>query len=243
MLDKDQRRGSIAFGARVAVGALVAGAVTLVLWFALRPTATLPLDGKLNVLVRPPDRTLEPVAVEQPGAVPVQSGGAMFMDVRLNQPAFAYLVWIDSEGQILPLYPWNNESLEIKDISQSPPERRPTNLVFSPMLGRNWTFGDVTGTETVLLLARRTPLPEGMQLGDLLQSRPPQLQRPTETIALGLTKSGKPDSESKAGGKKDIKLAAFLKPLGEHFELVRAVQFFHAEDGESGRGREGETAR
>src|SRR5439155_15524501 len=72
-------------------------------------TAANSFSGSLNVLVRPPDRTIEPVPVDAPGALPVQSGGAMAIDVELDEPAFIYLVWINSEGNVLPLYPWNNE--------------------------------------------------------------------------------------------------------------------------------------
>src|SRR5439155_23003064 len=93
-------------------------------------TANRPLSRTLTVLVRPPDRTVEPVPVSDPGALPVQSSGAMTIDVELDEPAFIYLVWIDAEGRILPLYPWNNETLEIKDLSAPPPLRRATKRIF-----------------------------------------------------------------------------------------------------------------
>ncbi len=102
-------------------------------WFLSLPGASLSQDGclqagnrnraarrQLTVLVRPPDRHSNPFRSAQPGAVPVQSGGAMCLDVNLNHRPRVF-VWIDSEGQVLPLYPWNNESLEIKDINHPPP--------------------------------------------------------------------------------------------------------------------------
>src|SRR4051794_16754338 len=55
-----------------------------------------PLDGKLIVIVRPPQRAVEPLAVEDPGAVPVKSGGIMSLEVQLDQPACSYLVWLDA---------------------------------------------------------------------------------------------------------------------------------------------------
>ena len=186
-----------------------------------------PLGGKLTVLVRPPDRNLEPVPVQQPGAAPVQSGGAMCLDAMLDEPAFVYLVWIDSDGKILPLYPWNNQRLEITDISQPPPLRRAGKLVFSPLLGNNWTFGEKPGVETIVLLARRTALPEATQLADLLKSSsaPESAKAPQHVVEARLdaiTKAG-----AKSTGDNDPALAAFLQPLHEHFDLIHAVQFTH----------------
>jgi hypothetical protein len=188
--------------------------------------ATKPLSGKLNVLVRPPDRTLDPIAVEQAGAAPVQSGGAMCIDANLDEPAFIYIVWFNSEGQILPLYPWNNERLEVTDVNQPPPVRRAGKLVFSPLLGGNWTFGDKPGTETVVLLARRTPLPEGIEIGKLLKSEgvPSVVGSPNEVVKVELGGAAKSEKGPVQGP-----LAEFLTPLAEHFELVQAVQFGHAD--------------
>jgi hypothetical protein len=172
--------------------------------------------------------------VTEPGALPVRSDGAMCIDVHFNQPAYAYLVWIDSAGQVLPLYPWNNESLEITDIHQPPPLRRPTKLLFSPLLGRSWTFGKTGGVETVLLLARRTPLPPETTLGMLVRalSPTPQLARSSEVIDVHLSGPGVPAAGAYMKGirPEDVPLATFIGPLGDHFEFVRAIQFAHAGD-------------
>jgi hypothetical protein len=204
---------------------------------AAPPPKAGPLDGKLTVLVRPPARTIEPVSIEEPGALPVRSGGAMCLDAHLNQPAFTYLVWLDSEGHVLPLYPWNNERLEIKDINEPPPLRRAGNLVFSPLLGGNWTFGKRGGMETILLLARPTPLPEGTKLGSLLDPLPPatKMHHPQELVVMGLAggdtsvsmllerqRSGDPEAQTA-----DESLRALLVRLGGHFDLIRAIRFAH----------------
>jgi hypothetical protein len=185
-----------------------------------------PLSGKLNVLVRPQDRRLDPVAVEQPGAAPVQSDGAMCIDANLSESGFIYIVWFNSEGQILPLYPWNNERLEVTDVNQPPPVRRAGKLVFSPLLGGNWTFGDKPGTETVVLLARRTPLAEGMEIGKLLKPEgvPSAIGNSNEVVRVELGGAAKSEKGPAQGP-----LAEFLAPLAEHFELVQAVQFGHAD--------------
>src|SRR6187551_3342090 len=90
---------------------LTAGGAWAAYWWGRRPTTkqeTGPLKAELTVLVRPPARASESLAVEEPGALPVRSGGQMSLTVRFNQPALAYLVWIDAEGQVVPLYPWNH---------------------------------------------------------------------------------------------------------------------------------------
>jgi hypothetical protein len=228
----------------LAAVALIAGGIATVFWFAgHRNPGAAPLDGTLTVLVRPPDRKLEPVPVEQPGAVPVQSGGAMFLDAQLNQPAFMYFVWLDSEGQVLPLYPWNNEILEIKDINESPPVRRAGKLVFSPLLGHSWTFSTRAGMETVLLLARRTPLPPEIKLGSLIASpqRYPSANLSEQSVesnkAVVFLKSTARSSDVTVvqDGKKladvvtftEEPLLSILTRLHAHFELIHAVRFPH----------------
>ena len=222
---------------RLAAVFLLAAAACIALPGCGQPK-TQPLDGKFSVLVRPPDRTIEPVPVEDSGALPVQTGGAMCLEVQLNEPAFAYLIWLDCSGQALPLYPWNNESLENKDIHQAPPTRRASNRIFSPQLGNSWAFGDCQGMETVLLLARRTPLPAGRNIGDLLGAPPPPppVRLPNElfvlsvnggsqTVATLLAQNRGAEAESQAA---DERLQQLLLKLAKDFDLVRAVRFAHA---------------
>ena len=195
-----------------------------------------PLDGKLVVIVRPPGQRIESVPVETPGALPVRAGGIMSLEVRLNQPAYTYLVWLDCEGQVLPLYPWNSESLEHKYIHQPPPTRQAAKLVYSPLLGGGWTFGKRGGVETVLLLARRTPLDSKTQLGTLLAPLPsPAMRLRDELVVLGLNTGADSVSTLLANSRGDEQealaadepLRKLLFQLGQHFELVRAVRFAH----------------
>lgn len=208
---------------------LLAGFLFLVLLTSCTAQKTPPLDGKLNVLVRPPDRTIEPISVEQLGALPVRSGGAMCLDVHLNQPAYIYLVWINSAGQLMPLYPWNNETLEILDLDQAPPERRPTKLIFSPLLGKSWPIGEQVGPETVLLLVRRTPLPKEMRIGELIRGLP---QRPEldPSVKLATVQFPKAADSSKDDMTAGSQLTAFAQPLKDQFELVHVVHFAHEND-------------
>src|SRR5262249_46704375 len=131
------------------------------------------LDGTLTVIVRTTERGAESLPVEEDGALPVQAGGIMSLQVQLKQPAFAYLVWIESSAQLLPLYPWNETTLEDKELGQAPPLRKATKILNSPLtVGGGWEFGEVPGMDTVLLLARTTPLPEGTSIAALIGSPP-----------------------------------------------------------------------
>jgi len=219
-------------------GFVIGGAAALAWWHnaPAKPEVKPLLDGKLSVLVRPPDRTIDPVPIDQPGALPVVSGGAMCIDAQLDQPAFIYLVWIDSQRHVSPLYPWNNETLEVTDVNEPPPTRRATKLVFSPLLGRVWTFGDQPGMETVILLARRTALPSDVRLGSFFQSALVHGEAASNTLTTIKLSSGSPQIKiTKLGGNEgagDAKLtgkelSALLETFHEHFDLVEAVQFPH----------------
>src|SRR5262245_24787027 len=153
----------------------------------------------------------------------------MCLDAKLDEPAFIYIVWIDSEGNVLPLYPWNNERLEVTDIRQQPPLRRASKLIFSPQLSNNWTFNDKPGFETVVLLARRTALPESTNLGDLLGASPPPqaAQAPLHIAEARLNATTK--SGAKSTRADNAELTEFLSSLQRHFDLIHAVQFTHAD--------------
>jgi hypothetical protein len=197
-----------------------------------------PLDGELIVFVRKPGSN-ESTRVDEAGALPVRDGWVMHLEAYFNQPACAYLVWLNCEGQAMPLYPWNYNKLDVTDINEPAPVRIPIKVVFSPPLATSWKFGKRGGLETVLLLARRTALPEGTRLGSLIKPLPNTKMRSREELAvLGATrgvdgvstllaKNRGPDDEAK---RVDEPLAALLLGLRDQFELIRAVRFAHDGD-------------
>jgi hypothetical protein len=195
------------------------------------------LEVELRVTVKSSPDAEQVLGIEEADAVPVRAGGWMNLEIHFNQPMFAYLVWLDSQGRATPLYPWNNDATEVTDVNQPPPLRRASQAVLSPMtLGGGWKFGQREGIETVLLLARRTPLDNGVRLGDLL-GKPPtsKIRLPSEVSVLGLD-PGK-DSVStllslNRGSEEEAQAAdepwrALLVRLRDHFELIRAVRFVH----------------
>ena len=224
---------------------VIGGAIALAVWWPRsKPSgqpdaADAPIDGKLIVIVRPPQRAVEPLAVEEPGAVPVRSGGIMSLEVHLDQPGCSYLVWIDAEGQVVPLYPWNHDALEVKDVNQPPPARKASQTISNPPIGSGWKFGKRGGTETVLLLVRRTPLDASVKLGPLLGSvPPPKVRNRGEVALLGMNRGSDAiatltalnrgsDDEARTAA---AELRAAMVRLHEHFEFIRAVRFAHTED-------------
>jgi hypothetical protein len=243
-------------GLLLAVGALMLWVTTPAKPLAALPapsgkvsTASAPSPAsqeyKLNVFVRPPIRATEPLPVEEKGALPVSQGWIMSLQAVLPAPAYTYFVWLDCTGQAIPLYPWNTRELEFKDIGQPPPVRQPTKTVYSPLLGGGWTFGERGGMETVLVMSRSTPLPEGTSVGELLGELPPPVavREPTELVIFEVKDYAKTVTSvvSQARGDEgaakaaDEPLKALLLRLSPHFDLVRAVRFAHVA-GESGVG-------
>src|SRR5256885_1426566 len=70
-------------------------------WFSSPPST--PLDGELILAIRQPGAS-DISRVDQAGALPVRADGSMTAEIHFNQPAYAYLVWIDADGQLVPLY-------------------------------------------------------------------------------------------------------------------------------------------
>jgi hypothetical protein len=188
------------------------------------------------IVVRSAGGATDGLLVDEAGALPVRAGDWMSMEVRFNQPAFTYLVWLDCQGQAVPLYPWNYDSIEVKDLNQPPPARRPSKVIISPTLGTGWKFGQRGGLETVLLLARRTPLSEDTRLGSLLGTLPTAkvrlrdevavfgLEGGSDSVSTLLASNRGPEEEARAA---DEPLRALLVRLRDHFDLIRAVRFAH----------------
>jgi hypothetical protein len=222
----------------LAVLILLASGAVLAWWRgSLTSPGETPLDGELNIVVRSAGGVKDNLRVEDPGALPVRANDWMSVEVHLNQPAFTYLVWLDCNGQAVPLYPWNYDSIEVTDLDQPPPARRPAKVIISPTLGTGWQFGPRGGLETVLLLARRTPLSESTRLGTLLGSLPTAKLGPRDELAiLGLGGGSGSVSMMLASNRgpeegvraADEPLRALLVRLRDYFELIRAVRFAHA---------------
>ena len=194
-----------------------------------------PLAGHLTVTLRSAQGG-QARSLSEAGAVPVGHGDLFTVDARLSEPAFIYLVWLSADARIVPLYPWNDDALEVHEVAQPPPRRRPTHFVMCPAQSSSWTLGQRDGTETLLLLARRQPLTDAAALaqvlaGATLQSDPSLAQpqwitlqgtAPKRAVTRALGRHDEPPSPGDGGPLEDL-----LRKLGDQFELVQAVQFPH----------------
>jgi hypothetical protein len=221
----------------LAAGALlILGTIGGFAYWRTRSSAV-PFEAKFSVGVRP-DMTRPIVLLEEAGALPVHDGGALAMEVRYTQPSHTYLVWIGSQGQVVPLYPWNIHTLEVEDLNEAPPSCMASRHLLSPMdFGATWPLKNGAGLETVLLLARRTPLDSNVRLGDLVgKPSAAKLRHAEELSVLALDRTA-PAAKTMVAANRgsaeemravDAPLLELLERLRPHFELIRVVRFAHA---------------
>jgi hypothetical protein len=235
-----------------ALGALAAGVLCglmawlLAGWLVPRPPsqgplpgAVAPLSGELNVLVWSADK--RGLKVQEWGALPVRNQEQVQVEVRLNQPAHVYLLWLDSEGVVTPLYPWNaGVRLVHKDLAAPPPEVPPQAVVRSPgEVAQGWKVLGRSGLDTILLLARREPLPAAVALAERVGRLPATpFHNPHEWAVrgsdpdqpVGWLNLGGDRAPAVEAAKIDDPLLEVMARLREHFEVVRAVRFAHQGD-------------
>jgi hypothetical protein len=169
-----------------------------------------------------------------PLAVPVGHNERFHLEVRLNQPAHVYLIWLDGQGVATPLYPWNNDRIQVTSLG-TPPEQKPVAVVRNPSVpGSGWRPYSTGGMDTVLLLARKTPLPGEVTLADLLGTVPPARPgQPGEVVVRGLNQGQQADDVARDLNrgcpeeveKNERRLLLIMDRVKDHFELIRALQF------------------
>lgn len=217
--------------------ALVAAALWLPSRFS-EPPMTVPLKAGMDLLVWDPEHSgRQGVSATAPQALPLRGGDQVRLCLRLNQPAYIYLLWLNADGSILPVYPWRHGKWH-----QSPPRESPQRYLTLPEeLDHGWTMQvDRDGLESLLLLVRRSPLPREVNLRDLLAQVSQPL--PANTSAATWFQDGMPlpvsqqpdtatlrppDLGNLAGVQAPLldmhrRLAEVLRP---HFELIRGVSF------------------
>jgi hypothetical protein len=175
---------------------LILALLAVLLWPRRSPIATEadkpPLKGDIEGLVwecRLPDaKKFVPgnprrQRLQLQDAVPLTARDWVRFEVRLNRPAFPYLIWIDTEGRATPLYPW-----EHYDWQKRPEREEPRERLSEPRDedGMTRLAAGPPGFETLLLLARDEPLmdAEHALLVDTLGK--PQVRRPLPDLAVAV---------------------------------------------------------
>jgi hypothetical protein len=243
-----RRRRLLAVGA-AAVGLACLAALVLFLPALLRQAEPAPggkeppplQDDRLVLRLWSKDGRHKGSRLGDPGTLPARPGDQIRAEVRLNQPAYLYLLALDGQGEILPLYPWHRDVTKLdKTIDDPPPVVPPQRELIWPSLesGRGLPLDDHSGLETILLLARRDPLPSNVRLASLLGPLPlpkAPLGHPEEFVLRG---RGEDDSaealrvDQHRGfqtelAKIDEPIEQLLGRLRQQFELLRAVRFAH----------------
>jgi hypothetical protein len=231
------------FVARPRILALAAGVVGLLLvaglayaWFPRRPEPVPrpsplvvirpagALEGELVVRVRSKKegghRELD---IRDPGALPLLPGDHVRLEARLNQPAYVYLLWLDSQGKVARLYPRDDGK-----YGSRPTGDRAREAVLSPEALDEWhPMKGPGGLETVFLLARRTPLPPSTDLAGLVGQFPPSPFHHERELVLRGFDEGQPRGIGDEPDKIDEPLLQLMERLRTEgpFDVIKAVRF------------------
>ncbi len=131
--------------------------------------------GSLDVVLwNQQDRARRSLRLNDPGTLPLRPGDEIAVEARLNRPAYLYVLWIDTDGRVQPVYPWRPGHWEDRPSQEAPLDRlrRPEALdeFFAVEPG-------TAGMQTLVLLARQTPLPSAVDLRAELGPLPRQTEQ------------------------------------------------------------------
>jgi hypothetical protein len=106
-----------------------------------------------------PDSDRAAVRRPEEGA-PLFNGQLVQLQVALNRPGYAYVIWIDSDGTALPVYPWDfGHSKALWDAPRVPGSEVPAEFIRCPQdAAKGFRATGKPGMQHVVLLARTTPL-------------------------------------------------------------------------------------
>jgi hypothetical protein len=96
-----------------------------------------------------------PVPLHDPRAMPLRPGDLFKITAEIDPPAYLYLIWIDEKGQAVPVYPWVPGKWGTRPAEEMP---LPRLEIKAPNGNYLKVTGDAAAMETVLMLARPTPL-------------------------------------------------------------------------------------
>lgn len=181
------------------------------------------------------------LSIADPQALPLQPGDAIRVEAQLDRPAYAYLLWISSTGEVDPVYPWRAGDWSARPLSELPVER----VSLPEVVDQAWPLSGPAGMESLVLLVRPSPLPKDVDLPGLLSGLPPQDFQQAQSVVW--FQNGKPVLEDAVP---QATLATSRRPqffnaqrvddpvlntqaelyrrLSEHFTLIQGASFANA---------------
>ncbi|MBY0230667.1 MAG: protein kinase [Gemmataceae bacterium] len=144
----------------------------------------LPLDGDFKLLVwSETEEGRKGKNITEKGAMPLRKGELIRFEATLNQPGHIYVVWIDGKGEYDAFYPWNRE--DPRRLEKPAPRTKPvTKVLMPPNLGTGFPLVGESGLETLLFMARKTPLPPNVKLREVLGELGPAPFHNAEEVVL-----------------------------------------------------------
>jgi hypothetical protein len=188
------------------------------------------LQAELDVLLWDRDSTRF-VSIREPGALPLRTGDRFQVEARLNRPAHVYLLWLDTDGRVLPLFP-SGASTPLDYLLLPVPD---------PVHGeRPWVLEGEPGLETIVLLADDDPRDDVVQS---LTTGPGSGLSRVPLVVLGAAdradwfssrqeefavRTRGPALASQPAPGPRMQVRSFLRRLGPLVRLVQAVSFVNA---------------
>lgn len=110
------------------------------------------------------------IRLNQLGALPLKAGDQVRIEGEVNRPAYLYVLWIDSTGKVWPVYPW------LAGRWDRPAQEQPIQRLSLPSQpDEGWPIeAGPAGMNTLVMLARETPLSADVDLAGLLAGLPVQ---------------------------------------------------------------------
>jgi hypothetical protein len=192
-----------------------------------------PLHGLVDVLLWDPrDAARRGVSIRDVSARPIRRSDQVRVKLTMNRPAYVYLLWVGGDGKVAPVYPWRPG-----DWRNRPQQEQPIDhLSLPPELDLGWPMGGGAGMETIVLLARETPLPPTVDLESAVAGL--QLQKLQSPDSLVEFEGGHPITESMDHSRAPLFFDSqriddpllqnqqlLEERLGRHFQFIGAVSF------------------
>lgn len=150
-LGNEKAEGSVQHSQPSGEGSFVSGKVDLYFWSQNGESKqAMKLGENLQFPIRPDDR--------------------IRIEVDFPENVYAYIVWIDPNGDVVPVYPWKPGSWEL------PKELNATSAIsLPPDPSSGYPLDEITGYETMVVLAGLEPLPSSQLSSAQFKLKLPEL--------------------------------------------------------------------